>query len=220
MSFIFANLDKLLTAILATVQMVAIALAAALSFGLLVGSLIYLSRAEGLMPKRGLNILLNSLVNLTRSVPFLLFVVLLIPVTRRVVGTGFGTLAAAFPLSLIAIALYARLVEQSLLEVDPQLIQAGIAMGATPLQILREIILVQARSGLVLGLTSLLISLMSYSTVMGLVGGGGIGDFAITFGYQGNHIEIMFAAVIIMILLIQMIQGLGSALARQLDKRY
>jgi D-methionine transport system permease protein len=162
---------------------------------------------------------LNLLVNTIRSFPFLLLVVFLIPFTRFIIGTAIGTAAATVPLSIIAIAHYARLVEQSLLDVPKGVIEASISMGASVREVIFKFVYVEARSGLVLGLTTSIISFISYSTIMGVVGGGGIGDFAIRYGYQQFKTDLMIYMIIIMVILVQLIQFIGTNLSRIIDKR-
>lgn len=202
-----------------TFAMVGISIVAAILVGLPLGTFLYLLRKGQLYENGLLYGILNMIVNVVRSFPFLLLVVFLIPFTRIVVGTALGTLAASVPLSIMAIAYYSRLVEQSLLEVPRGVIESASSMGASTLQIIVKFMYVEARSGLMLGLTTSIISFISYSTVMGIVGGGGIGDFAIRYGYQRFETKIMVFTIIIMIILVQVIQFAGSYIARRLDKR-
>lgn len=213
-------LPELLKALSESGLMLLIATTAAIVLGLPVGTLIYLSRFKQSNRHRLIALVLNAFVDIVRSFPFLLFVVALIPVTRFVVGTAFGTYAASLPLSLVAIALYARLVEQVLLEVPAETIQLAKALGSTTNQLIFHFLYVEARSGLVLTLTSVMISLVSYSTVMGVVGGGGIGDFAMRYGYQRYEYEIMYTAILLMILFVSTIQLLGSRIAKKIDKKH
>lgn len=202
-----------------TFIMVGIALLAAVLLGLPTGTLLFLTGKGQLYEHKLWSNLLNGCVNVIRSFPFLLLVVFMIPLTRLIVGTAIGTLAASVPLAVVAIAIYARFVEQSLLDVPRGVIQSARSMGASPLQIVIKFLYVEARSGLVLGLTSSTISFISYSTVMGVVGGGGVGDFAIRYGYQRFETELMTAVILIMIILVQGIQLTGNTLSRWLDKR-
>lgn len=158
-------------------------------------------------------------MNIIRSFPFLLLVVFLIPFTRFVVGTAIGTTAATVPLAIISIAYYARLVEQSLLDVPKGIIEAAISMGATKNQIIFKFLYREARSGLVFGLTTATISFISYSTIMGIVGGGGVGDFAIRYGYQRYENELMLFTIVIMIIFVLLIQFTGTKISKRLDKR-
>ncbi len=202
-----------------TFAMVGIALLAAVLLGLPTGTALYLTGKGQFYEHRLGYGLLNGAVNVIRSFPFLLLVVFMIPLTRLIVGTAIGTLAASIPLAVVAIAIYARFVEQSLLEVPRGVIESARSMGASKLQIVTKFLYVEARSGLVLGLTSSTISFISYSTVMGVVGGGGVGDFAIRYGYQRFETELMAAVILLMIVLVQGIQFIGNALSRWLDKR-
>lgn len=202
-----------------TFVMVGISVTAAVLIGLPLGTLLYLCRNENLLENRMVFSSLNLAVNIIRSFPFLLLVVFLIPFTRLIVGTSLGTFAAAVPLSIVAIAYYSRLVEQSLLEVPRGVIESAITMGASIWQIVYKFLYVEARSGLVLGLTTSTISFISYSTIMGIVGGGGVGDFAIRYGYQRFETELMIYVIVIMIIFVQIIQFTGTTIAKRLDKR-
>ncbi len=202
-----------------TFVMVGASIIAAVLVGLPVGTILFLCR-KGQVAENGIIFsVVNLLVNITRSFPFLLLVVFLIPFTRFLVGTAMGTTAAIVPLSIIAIAHYSRLVEQSLLDVPRGVIEAAISMGASARQIVFKFLYVEARSSLVLGLTTSIISFISYSTIMGIVGGGGIGDFAIRYGYQQYKTDLMMYVIIIMIFFVQLIQFTGTTIARTIDKR-
>jgi D-methionine transport system permease protein len=202
-----------------TFVMVGISVGAALLLGLPLGTLLFFFRKGQLYENKTVSLVLNSIVNIIRSFPFLLLVVALIPITRFLVGTAIGTMAATVPLSIVAIAYYSRLVEQSLLEVPKGVIEAALSMGASKLGLIFKFLYVEARSGLVLGLTTSTISFISYSTVMGVVGGGGVGDFAIRYGYQRFETEVMVYAIIVMIVLVQLVQFTGGTISRLLDKR-
>lgn len=202
-----------------TFLMVGISIAAAVLAGLPLGTWLFLCRKGQLLENRIVFSILNIFVNVVRSFPFLLLVVILIPLTRFIVGTAIGTLAASVPLAIMAVAYYSRLVEQALLDVPRGIIEAGTAMGASTLEIIYKFLYVDARSGLVLGLTTSTISFISYSTVVGIVGGGGIGDFAIRYGYQRFETDLMVFTIIIMLIFVQTIQFVGSTTARLIDKR-
>lgn len=202
-----------------TFFMVGVSILAAVLIGLPLGTLLFLCRRGQILENRVVFSFFNLLVNITRSFPFLLLVVFLIPFTRLIIGTAIGTAAAAVPLSIIAIAHYSRLVEQSLLDVPKGVLEAAIAMGASIKELVFKFLYVEARSGLVLGLTTSIISFISYSTIMGVVGGGGIGDFAIRYGYQQFKTDLMIYVIIIMVILVQLIQFIGATAARLIDKR-
>ena len=200
-------------------MMVGVSILAAVLIGLPVGTLLYLCRKGQMLENRLVFSTLNLLVNIIRSFPFLLLVVFLIPFTRLVIGTAIGTAAATVPLSIIAIAHYSRLVEQSLLDVPKGVMEAAISMGASVKEVIFKFLYVEARSGLVLGLTTSIISFISYSTIMGVVGGGGIGDFAIRYGYQQFKTDLMMYMIVIMVILVQLIQFTGTTVSRMIDKR-
>ncbi|WP_214689001.1 methionine ABC transporter permease [Exiguobacterium sp. s163] len=202
-----------------TFMMVGVSILAAILVGLPLGTWLYLSRKGQLLENQIVFSVLNLVVNIVRSFPFLLLVVFLIPFTRLIIGTAIGTAAATVPLSIIAIAHYARLVEQSLIDVPRGVIEAALSMGASVKDIIFKFLYVEARSGLVLGLTTSIISFISYSTIMGVVGGGGIGDFAIRYGYQQFQTELMLYMILIMLVFVQLIQFTGTTVARIIDKR-
>lgn len=202
-----------------TFVMVGVSILAAVLVGLPVGTLLFLCRKGQIFENPIVFSVVNLLVNVIRSFPFLLLVVFLIPFTRLVIGTAIGTAAATVPLSIIAIAHYSRLVEQSLLDVPKGVMEAAISMGASVREIIFKFLFVEARSGLVLGLTTSIISFISYSTIMGVVGGGGIGDFAIRYGYQQFKEDLMMYMILIMVILVQVIQFTGTTVARLIDKR-
>lgn len=213
------NADKIGIALAETGYMLVFSLAAAILIGLPLGVLIYLMRPGGVRENRHVWRVANLYVTIVRSFPFLLFVVFLIPFTRMLFGTTFGTGAATFPLCFVGVALYARLVEQILLEVPPGVISAARSMGADATQLVVHFLLVEARPGLVYALTSAAISLISYSTVLGIVGGGGLGDFALRYGYQEYDYLLMYSTIVIVIICVQLLQITGERVSAALDKR-
>lgn len=211
--------EEIIQSIGETFYMVGVSILFAVLIGLPVGTFLFLCRKGHLLENQLVFSTLNLLVNVTRSFPFLLLVVFLIPFTRLIIGTAIGTTAATVPLAIIAIAHYSRLVEQSLLDVPRGVLEAAVSMGASVREIITKFLYVEARSSLVMGLTTSIISFISYSTIMGVVGGGGIGDFAIRYGYQQFKTDLMTYMIIIMVILVQSIQFSGMSLARWLDKR-
>lgn len=162
---------------------------------------------------------IGLVVNATRSTPFIILVVAIIPLTRLLAGTSIGTSAAIVPLTFAAAPFIARIVESAIREVDRGLVEASLAMGATPLQIVRKVLLPEALPGLVLGLAFTLVSLISYSAMVGAVGGGGLGDLGIRYGYQRFMPEVMAMVVVLLILLVQIVQMAGDCLARRINHR-
>jgi D-methionine transport system permease protein len=199
--------------------MLGIGLSAAVLIGGPLGVLLFLLSPGQSLDQRHTFRVLNWFVNTVRSFPFIILLVALVPVTRVVAGTSIGPVAAAVPLSFAAIPYFARLVEQCLRDVPRGTIEAAHAMGASELQIVWRVLVVEARSGLVLALTVLAISFLSYSAVAGVVGGGGIGDLAIRYGYYRFQTDVRVLTVAILVVLVQFIQFAGNAIARRLDKR-
>ena len=216
---ISAILPELWISIGQTGLMLALALSSALLIGGPLGVLLFLTGRGQSLEQPAANALLGWLVNTVRSFPFIILLVALVPFTRVIAGSSIGPVAAAVPLSIAAIPYFARLVEQSLREVPRGVIEAAHAMGASELQIVLRVLLREARSGLVLALTVLAVSFLSYSAVAGVVGGGGIGDLAIRYGYYRFQTDVMVLTVALLIVLVQAIQFAGNTLARRLDKR-
>lgn len=202
-----------------TAIMVGFSILAALLVGLPIGTFLFLCRKGQLLENKVVFSSLNLIVNIIRSFPFLLLVIFMIPFTRFIIGTAIGTAAATVPMVVIAIAHYSRLVEQSLLDVPKGVIDAAVAMGASVKDIILKFLYVEARSALVLSMTTSTISFISYSTIMGVVGGGGIGDFAIRYGYLQFRTDLMVYIIVIMVIFVQLIQYTGITLARKIDKR-
>ena len=202
-----------------TLTMLGIGLTAAVLLGGPLGVLLFLVADGQSLHNRPAALVLGWLVNTVRSFPFIILLVALVPLTRVIAGTSIGPLAAAVPLSFAAIPYFARMVEQSLREVPRGVIEAAHAMGATELQIVTRVLLVEARAGLVTALTVLSISFLSYSAVAGVVGGGGIGDLAIRYGYYRFETDIMIATVAMLIVIVQVIQFTGNRIAKRIDKR-
>ncbi len=216
---IIAMLPEMWTALGQTLAMLGIGLSAAVLIGGPLGILLFLVADGQSLQNRPAALVLGWFVNTVRSFPFIILLVALVPFTRVIAGTSIGPLAAAVPLSFAAIPYFARMVEQNLREVPRGVVEAAHAMGASELQIVLRVLLVEARSGLVLALTVLSISFLSYSAVAGVVGGGGIGDLAIRYGYYRFETDIMVATVAILIVMVQLIQFTGNRIAKRIDKR-
>ena len=202
-----------------TLYMVAVAALLGTALGLPLGVFLATSGRGELFEAVALNRLLGVLVNATRSTPFIILVVAIIPFTRLIAGTSIGTNAAMVPLTVAAIPFIARIIETAVREVDQGLIEASRAMGATPLQIVGKVLLPEARPAIVLGLTLTVVSLIGYSAMVGAVGGGGLGDLGIRYGYQRFMPEVMAVVVLVLIVLVQTLKSAGEALARHVNKR-
>lgn len=212
-------LPELQVAIGQTFLMLGIALAASIVIGGPLGVLLFLTGPGQSLERPVFSRVLGWVINTVRSFPFIILLVALVPFTRVLAGTSIGPVAAAVPLSVAAVPYFARLVEQCLREVPRGVIEAAHAAGASEWQIVRRVLLVEARSGLVLALTVLSVSFLSYSAVAGVVGGGGIGDLAIRYGYYRFQTDVMVLTVAILVILVQIIQFAGNAVARRIDKR-
>lgn len=187
--------------------------------GLPLGILLVVTAKDGLRPLAAVYKILDVVVNVVRSVPFLILLMLLIPFTRFVVGKSYGAAATIVPLTIAAAPFIARLVESSLLEVDRGVIEAAQSMGAGTGTIVWKVLLAEARTSLIVGATIALGTILGYSAMAGVVGGGGLGDVAIRYGYYRYQADIMIVTVVLLILLVQILQMIGTKLSKKLDKR-
>ena len=202
-----------------TLHMVAVAAVIGSLIGIPLGVFLATSGKGELFAAPVINKILGAVVNATRSTPFIILVVAIIPFTRLVAGTSIGTNAAIVPLTIATIPFVARLIESAIREVDPGLIETARSMGASPLQIVWKVLMAEARPGITLALTLTVVSLIGYSAMVGAVGGGGLGDLGIRYGYQRFMPDVMLAVVVVLIVLVQAIQSSGDWLARRFDKR-
>ena len=199
--------------------MVVVSALVALVVGIPLGVLLVATDRGGITPNLGLNRILGAIVNATRSVPFIILMVAIIPFTRLVAHTSIGTTAAMVPLSIAAIPFLGRLVEAAIREVPRGLIEAARAMGATPLQIVTKVLLPEARPGIVAGFTITIISLIGYSAIAGAIGAGGLGALGVQYGYERFDTPVMIATVVVLIAVVQIIQFVGDRIARRLTHR-
>jgi D-methionine transport system permease protein len=214
-----AQLAQLLDALVETFWMVGTASGVALILGTLLGVVLFVTTPGGILAQGLIHRTLGGVVNATRSTPFIILMVAIIPFTRLIAGTSIGTGAAIVPLAVAAVPFFARLVEAALREVDRGLIEAAGAMGASPAQIVLKVLLPEALPSIFRALTLTIISLIGYSAMAGAVGGGGLGDLGIRYGYQRFNPLIMLAVVVVLIVLVQIVQSLGDFAARRLQKR-
>ncbi len=212
-------LTLLQQSLLETLYMVGISGAIAVLAGIPLGVALVVTHRGALLECLGVNRVLGLIVNATRSVPFVILMVAIIPFTRWVAQTSIGTTAAIVPLAVAAIPFMARIAENAMREVDRGLITAARAMGASPLQVIVKVILPEALPGLVAGTVVTLVSLIGYSAMAGAIGGGGLGDLGIRYGYQRFLPEVMLAVVIVLVLLVQAVQSLGDWLVRYMSHR-
>lgn len=210
--------NMLWTATLETLYMVGVSVIIAEVIGLPLGILMVTSEEGHILENFWLNKILSFIVNVGRSIPFIILLVAIIPFTRFVVGTSIGTAAAIVPLTVAAIPFTARVVESSLKEVDSGVVEAALSMGASPWQIIVKVLLPEALPGLILGFTLTAVNLVGYSAMAGTIGGGGLGDLAIRFGYQRFRGDVMLYTVIILVVLVQALQMLGDKIARKVSR--
>jgi len=202
-----------------TIYMVAISMLIASAIGIPLGVLLHVTAKGEFLDALMVNRSVGAVVNAVRSIPFIILMVAIIPLTRLIVGSAIGTTAAMVPLVIASVPFIGRQVETSLREVPRGLVEAALSMGATPMQIITRVLLPESMPGIVSQLTTVIIALVGESAMAGAIGGGGLGDLAIRYGYQRFRPDIMIATVVILIVLVQLVQFLGNTLAARLDKR-
>ena len=211
--------DMILKGIQETLYMTLLSTLMGYVIGLPMGVLLAVSDKEGLKPNRVLYRILDVIANIVRSIPFLILLILLIPFTRMIVGKSYGSTATVVPLVIAAGPFIARMVESSLKEVDEGVIEAARSMGASNLRIIMKVLLVEARTSLINGATIAVGTILGYSAMAGTIGGGGLGDNAIRYGYHRSQADIMVVTVVLLVILVQIFQMIGTTLANRLDKR-
>ena len=202
-----------------TLMMVLISTFSGYILGLPIGVLLTVSDSNGIAPNRPLYKVFDVMVNITRSVPFLILLILIQPLTKLLVGKSYGTVATIVPLTMAATPLIARMVESSLKEVDSGVVEAAISMGASRFAIVRKVLIGEAKISLLIGVTISLGTVLGYSAMAGVVGGGGLGDIAIRYGYYRYETWIMIITVAVLVLLMQVLQWIGNVLSKKLDRR-
>lgn len=209
----------LITGTLDTLQMTVMSTIMAMIIGIPLGVVLVVTSKGHILENAALNKILGAIVNATRSIPFIILMVAIIPFTRMVVGTSIGTTAACVPLTLAAIPFLARLVETSIKDIQFGVIEAAQSMGASPFQIIRKVLLPEALPTIIDNVTVLIVNLIGYSAMAGAIGGGGLGDIAIRYGYQRFQGDIMLATIIILIIMVQVIQMIGDGLSKAMNKK-
>lgn len=217
--------SELLTGLYETLMMVTISSLISLLIGLPLGIVVSLTRKGELYYKPVTNTVLSVVINIIRSIPYMLFIIILIPATRVIMGTltgsytAFGMQASIIPLSIIGISLMARLIEQSVLQLNPLLFQTAKSLAASPVQTIRFFVIPEIKGSIILSFSSLYITLISYSTIMGIIAGGGLGDLAIRIGYQKYETTFMLVVIIIIILISQSVQMLLNYWATKINQK-
>lgn len=183
------------------------------------GIFLVLTDKEGLLKMPKLNSIIGSLINITRSIPFIILIIILFPLSRVIVGTTIGKEAAVVPLSIAAAPFVARVVESALKEVNKGVIEAAVSLGASTPQIVLKVLIKEALPSLILGITLTIVNIIGYSAMAGVIGGGGIGDLAVRYGYQRFRTDVLIVTVVILILLVEITQRTGNYFAKQIDRR-
>ena len=206
--------SQLMQALYETLYMVTVSLIIGALIVIPLGILLVVTRKHGIWPNVVIHQMLNPIINILRSIPFIILLIAIVPFTKLVAGTSIGTTAAIVPLTVYVAPYIARLVENSLLEVDDGIIEAAKAMGASPLQIIRHFLLPEALGSLVLAITTAIIGLIGSTAMAGAVGGGGIGDLALVYGYQRFDTLVIIITVVVLVIIVQIIQSLGNFISR------
>ena len=206
--------SQLMQALYETLYMVTVSLIIGALIGIPLGILLVVTRKHGIWPNVVIHQILNPIINILRSIPFIILLIAIVPFTKLVAGTSIGTTAAIVPLTVYVAPYIARLVENSLLEVDDGIIEAAKAMGASPLQIIRHFLLPEALGSLVLAITTAIIGLIGSTAMAGAVGGGCIGDLALVYGYQRFDTLVIIITVVVLVIIVQIIQSLGNFISR------
>lgn len=212
-------IDLLISGTIDTFLMVGVSALFAFLIGLPLALVLVSTRQYGIYPSKSINKVLGGVVNITRSIPFLILMVALIPLTRWIVGTSYGVWAAVVPLTLAATPFFARIAEVSLREVDQGLIEAAQAMGCNRKQIIWHVLLPEALPGIVAGFTVTIVTMINSSAIAGAIGAGGLGDIAYRYGYQRFDMQIMLSVIIVLVIIVICVQSIGDTVSHQLDKR-
>jgi D-methionine transport system permease protein len=212
-------IDMFLEGIGATLYMTLVSTFFGYVLGLPLGVLLNISNVDGIIPNKVLYKILDVIVNLFRSIPFLILLILVMPLTKLIVGKSYGSTATIVPLVIAAAPFIARMVESSLNEVDKGVVEAAQSMGATPWTIITKVLIAEAKTSLLVGMTIALGTILGYSAMAGTVGGGGLGDIAIRYGYYRYNTPVMVVTIVILVVLVQILQGIGMMVSRKLDKR-
>lgn len=214
-----ATTDMIITGIGQTLYMTILSTVVGYVFGLPLGVMLAVFDKDGLRPNKAVCKVLDVISNIIRSIPFLILLILIIPLTRLIVGQSYGSSATVVPLVVAAIPFIGRMVESSIKEVDAGVVEAARSMGASDLRIIVKVLLLESRTSLITGATIAIGTILGYSAMAGSVGGGGLGDIAIRYGYYRYESQIMIVTVILLVVLVQVFQSIGMIIASKLDKR-
>lgn len=218
LDLLIQNKEEILKAFYETNIMMIVSLFFTFIISIPLGTLLFSLKKDYLIKNKVIYQILSFIINALRSIPFLLFIFILIPLNRKIWGTSYGVVSSFIPLILVSVSIYSRFIEQAYLNVNDDIINRAISMGATKFQIIWYFLLPSITNDMILSFTSVVISLLSYSTVMGVIGAGGLGDYAFRFGYQEYNYKLMYLIIIIFIIYVFIIQSIGYFIARKLTK--
>lgn len=218
-NYLIETWDLIGPSLLETLYMVSLSTLFALLLGLPLGIILVITEKGHILEMPKLNKILGTVINIARSVPFIILIIAIFPISRFIVGTTIGSTAAIVPLSIAAAPFVARIIESSLKEVSWGIIEASISVGATTSQIIFKVMIPEALPSLILGITLTIINILGYSAMAGAIGGGGLGDVAIRYGYQRFQTDVLIVTIIILVIFVEIIQNIGNYLARKVDKR-
>ena len=214
------NLVELLyKPLIETLYMIGVSMIFSVIIGMILGTILVVTSDNHIMPSKIINTILSNVINITRSFPFIILLIVLFPLTKLIVVTKIGTTAAIVPLSFAATPFFARMVETALRDIPWGIIEAALAMGSTPMQIIIKVMIPEAMPSIIQAVTTTTIGVLGYSAMAGSIGGGGLGDLAIVYGYQRWRTDIMVITVIVLIILVVIIQLIGDFISRKIDKR-
>lgn len=215
-----AQLKKIiLPAFNETLYMVFLSSLFSIILGIFIGIILYVTEKGSILENKPLNKILGIIINIGRSVPFVILMIAVFPLSKFIVGTTLGSKAAIVPLTVAAIPFVARMIEASLKEIDKGVIEASISMGATEMQIIYKVLIPESISSIMSTITTTIISIIGYSAMAGTIGGGGLGSIAITYGYQRYRNDILIISIVLMVILVQIVQTIGSILSKKLNKK-
>lgn len=218
MEYIIKTTSMLMTGIKSTLYMVSLSSLFSILIGSVIGVLLYITQKDGIQPSRIISETLGTIVNIGRSIPFVIIIIAVFPLSRIIIGTAIGTKATIIPLTVAAAPFVARVIESTLKEVDKGIIEAAICMGATNWQVITKVLIPESYQGIVLAITITIINIIGYSAMAGMIGGGGLGDIALKTGYQAFRDDILLYCIFILVIMVQIVQAFGNYLSKNIVK--
>ncbi len=218
-SFLLDIERMIIPALYDTIYMVSLSSFFSIFFGLIIGIILYVTKKGNILENNLINSILGTIINIGRSVPFVILMIAVFPLSKLIVGTTIGSTASIVPLTVASIPFVARMIETALSEIDHGIIEASISMGASELEIIFKVLLPETISGIISAITTTIISIIGYSAMAGTIGGGGLGNVAIAYGYQRFRNDLLIVSIILMIILVQIVQTIGNYLSKKYNKK-